>query len=127
MKHQIDSKELDRRAPELASRVVERYVRTRRPSEDGEPSTRSEWQAVTAEQIRHLAEAQRRKAPQIFVDNVRSAAGARWPNRGITISAGCASLREDDEHPESLINRADKALYAAKETGRKRVMHFHDI
>ena len=38
-----------------------------------------------------------------------------------TTSLGVTSLREDDQGLESLLQRADRALYAAKEAGRNRV------
>jgi diguanylate cyclase (GGDEF)-like protein len=39
-----------------------------------------------------------------------------------TVSIGLTSLREDDVALESMIRRADKALYDAKRTGRNRVV-----
>ncbi len=42
------------------------------------------------------------------------------PIGGVTISAGIAS-RDADDSPESLIDRADRALYASKRAGRNRV------
>ena len=39
----------------------------------------------------------------------------------VTISAGIAHLGAADTGMESLLNRADQALYRAKETGRNRV------
>ncbi|MGL5526071.1 MAG: diguanylate cyclase [Aeromonas veronii] len=39
----------------------------------------------------------------------------------VTISIGCASLRDDDQDLAALIQRADNALYRAKEAGRNRV------
>ena len=38
----------------------------------------------------------------------------------VTFSAGVA-LRGEDEDPEDLIGRADKAMYKAKQTGKNRV------
>lgn len=40
----------------------------------------------------------------------------------VTASFGVATLRGDDQQPESLLRRADEALYAAKAEGRDRVM-----
>ena len=40
----------------------------------------------------------------------------------ITVSIGLTGLREEDVALESMIRRADKALYAAKKAGRNRVM-----
>ena len=41
--------------------------------------------------------------------------------RGITVSIGVATLRPDEDR-ESLIHRADTALYRAKADGRNRVV-----
>jgi diguanylate cyclase (GGDEF)-like protein len=42
------------------------------------------------------------------------------PDMRVTISAGIATLRPD-ENPDTLLARADNALYAAKERGRNRI------
>jgi diguanylate cyclase (GGDEF)-like protein len=39
----------------------------------------------------------------------------------MTVSIGIASAQDDDDALQSLINRADKALYVAKKTGRNKV------
>ena len=43
-----------------------------------------------------------------------------WPHRAVTVSIGVARARPEDR-PESLVARADAALYAAKRAGRDRV------
>lgn len=48
----------------------------------------------------------------------RALPGMSYP---VTISIGCASLREDDQDLAALIQRADNALYRAKEAGRNRL------
>jgi diguanylate cyclase (GGDEF)-like protein len=46
---------------------------------------------------------------------------ADWPHAPITVSIGIAQARQDDDE-ESLVARADRALYAAKATGRDRAV-----
>lgn len=45
---------------------------------------------------------------------------------GVTISIGIASREAEMSDPGSLVNAADKALYAAKSKGRNRSCHFRD-
>jgi len=47
------------------------------------------------------------------------------PLHKITLSIGIAQLRAGDDS-ESLVVRADSALYQAKETGRNKVVHHHN-
>lgn len=47
--------------------------------------------------------------------------GHTQPGGRITISAGVATLEGGDTDVESLVQRADSALYRAKQTGRNRV------
>lgn len=52
-------------------------------------------------------------------------AGLDWaaisPNMTVTLSAGITSVRTNDT-PDTILNRADRALYRAKEGGRDRVL-----
>ncbi|WP_433209963.1 GGDEF domain-containing protein [Dactylosporangium sp. CS-047395] len=63
-----------------------------------------------------------------LADRVRAAIGAAALDlgdgvlRSVTISAGTALLPTDTAHPDELIPLADRALYAAKRTGRDRVV-----
>lgn len=50
----------------------------------------------------------------------RGIADADWDGRQVTISVGVAELADSDT-PQSLLKRADEALYAAKSRGRNRV------
>jgi diguanylate cyclase (GGDEF)-like protein len=43
---------------------------------------------------------------------------------GSTISAGIASLQPEMEKPDQLVTLADRALYAAKNSGRNRMVVF---
>lgn len=47
---------------------------------------------------------------------------ARLPEVRVTVSIGCASLLPDDDQADSLLDRADMAMYQAKEQGRNRVV-----
>ena len=46
---------------------------------------------------------------------------AHWPDQPLTVSIGVAQAHATDEE-EALVARADRALYAAKATGRDRVV-----
>lgn len=45
----------------------------------------------------------------------------------ITISLGITALHEQDEHPKTIIERADRALYHSKQTGRNRTTIFEQM
>lgn len=62
-----------------------------------------------------------REAQQI-AERVRVAvANSTWQGRSVTISAGVASCDHQTTEPEALIDKADRALYAAKRGGKNRV------
>jgi len=48
------------------------------------------------------------------------------PQKKITVSIGLASYPEHGASDEEILNRADKALYFAKETGRNRTVIYHE-
>jgi diguanylate cyclase (GGDEF)-like protein len=45
----------------------------------------------------------------------------------ITVSAGSAAMPEDAKSALTLLNAADKAMYAAKSRGRNRAVAFDDL
>ncbi len=52
---------------------------------------------------------------------------ADWPEQKVTASFGVATMRTDDPAAEDVLQRADAALYASKQSGRNRVTHFDQI
>lgn len=68
------------------------------------PSTGSEVAMIMAERLRQNVEAQ------------------AFPHRPVTVSIGTATLRAEGS-PATVLEIADKALYAAKRSGRNRVIH----
>ena len=51
-------------------------------------------------------------------------AGHDWPHRPVTASFGVATYEPGMTDPNALVDRADRALYLAKEAGRNRTTHF---
>ncbi len=70
------------------------------------PESTAEQAAVVAERIRH----------NIAADRMETSAG----EVGVTISAGIADVLPEEDTLDRLIQRADQALYAAKQAGRNR-------
>ena len=52
-----------------------------------------------------------------------------WEGKSIpvTVSLGVAVLGENENVPDPMVHRADKALYLAKQTGRNRVKTEADV
>lgn len=69
----------------------------------------------------HTTASQGEKVAEKLRNLVRSTPLARGKVRGLTLSAGVASTRGEDS-PESLFERADRAMYQAKADGRDRVV-----
>lgn len=44
----------------------------------------------------------------------------------ITISLGISCFKEDDQHPETIIKRADSALFQSKLDGRNRTTVYNE-
>ncbi len=61
---------------------------------------------------------------QTLAERLRLAVSlAAWPARPVTASIGAATLLPDMSAEDDLVSAADRALYAAKTTGRNRVIH----
>ncbi|MBI4209859.1 MAG: diguanylate cyclase [Deltaproteobacteria bacterium] len=45
----------------------------------------------------------------------------------VTVSLGCATFPQDASNPSELLERTDRALYAAKQSGRNRACEFHRL
>jgi two-component system cell cycle response regulator len=56
----------------------------------------------------------------------KAVAESDWPQRGITTSLGVATWDGSDDRIDTLVAQADQALYAAKQSGRNRAVHFRD-
>ncbi len=62
------------------------------------------------------------KGAHIFAERFRYAIeAANWPRRKLTVSIGVATRAPAIKNPSQLIDRADAALYRAKQNGRNRV------
>jgi diguanylate cyclase (GGDEF)-like protein len=58
-------------------------------------------------------------------ERLRSAIARRaWPHRKVTASLGVATADQDTRDAAALVDRADRALYQAKQTGRDRISHY---
>jgi len=69
---------------------------------------------------------------QEFAERVRKAVALSSIHPGgarqkVTVSVGWAIFPEDAAEPQALLERADRALYAAKEAGRNRVVGFQGL
>jgi len=72
------------------------------------------------------------KSARIFAERLRNSVEALSTNYKntslkVTISIGLAEIHSDDENGESWLNRADQALYAAKESGRNKTVLFSTL
>ena len=65
-----------------------------------------------------------RTVQQELIDKHAFAGEEKLPSKKLTISAGVASYPVDADSRQSLIEKADKALYTAKTLGRNRVSVF---
>ena len=69
--------------------------------------------------LREIDEAQTRLLAERILKKVESAAVIHGSDAiGVTVSIGAAVVAKQDRDVEDLIERADRALYAAKDAGR---------
>ena len=63
-----------------------------------------------------------------LAERFRSAVATyNFPNQQVTVSIGLAEYLTGEDTPESLVTKADHALYAAKHSGRNRVFLANDL
>jgi diguanylate cyclase (GGDEF)-like protein len=84
------------------------------------PEAASVQGVVAAERLRSSIET---RGALVVAERIRShVERSRWDGQGVTVSIGVASFPEHGGELESLVKAADDALYAAKTTGRNRVV-----
>ena len=79
------------------------------------PETPLEGAKIKAQRIRKAIEEQK-------VEGMES-----QPLKKITVSVGISTLPDDAETPETLIEHADQAMYAAKHSGRNQALAYKEI
>lgn len=77
------------------------------------PGVEKDGALILAERLRSRVEKERFPGEEV------------QPNGKLTISLGLATLPQDAVNKEDLIRRSDKALYAAKKSGRNRVVPYN--
>jgi diguanylate cyclase (GGDEF)-like protein len=84
------------------------------------PEDASAQGAVAAERLRARIET---RGAVTLAERLRSKIEkARWEGLGVTVSIGVASYPEHAVDLEGLIRAADEAMYAAKRTGKNRIV-----
>lgn len=69
-----------------------------------------------------------REGACILAERMRKAvAAASFPNRPVTVSIGASTLAADSSDSIMLVSAADRALYAAKQGGRNRIVHAESV